>query len=365
VRDSLRRIHRWLALGCALLWLSQAVTGLLMVYRWELDDARLGASQVPLDPAALGSSIAALEAGSPARKVTQLYTTGGVEGRFDLYTTGAGGRDEIIRVDGAGRVLRARPDSTEMAAGFIPLAAKLHQTLFAGDVGHVVVGISGLILLVSLISGTVLAWPRKGQFRAVVFPRRTRPGAARRYAWHRALGLWFGLPATVVVAAGVLLVFYDPVERWLGADATPPELESVAAFAGEPIPPARAITTALDTVPGSQLSGAAFPRQDRPWYRVRLLQPEEWRRVYGTTVVYVAAADGRVILVQDALASTPARAFLDNLYPVHTGEAGGVVGRLMALLIAGWLLGMLVLGVGLWRSRTVRRPAGAAARSVA
>lgn len=350
MRSALRRLHRWLAIGCALLWLSQAVTGLLMVYRWELDDAAIRAPVTPLDLAALGGQIEALERRTPdPLKVDSLWVTGGVEGRFDLFVHDREGRQQVLRVDGAGRLLRTRPDgSTFLRDGLIPVAADLHQTLLAGETGHVIVGVSGLILLSAIVMGATLAWPRRRQARAALLPTGVRPGAARRYAWHRAVGLWLALPAFALVAVGVTLVFYDPVERWLGEDAAAEQLQSVPAFAGTPVAPAQAISTALRRFPGATLSGVSFPGPDQSWYQVRMRQPAEWRRVFGTTTVYVAATDGRVLLTQDPLHASMGRRFLDNLYPVHTGEAGGIVGRLVTLAVGAWLLAMLVLGLGLW-----------------
>jgi uncharacterized iron-regulated membrane protein len=348
MKPALRRLHRWTALTLGVLWLSQALTGLVMVYRWELDDAPIDAPAVPLDAAALGARIEALERDPAGRSVTSLWASGGVDGRFDLYVDDTDGDTDIVRVDGAGRVLRTR-DSGD---GFVPKAATLHQTLFAGDRGKFVVGVSGLFLLATIVMGLVLAWPaRAKQWRAALRPRGTRPGAARRYAWHRAGGLWLGVPVLVSLGAGVLLTFESTLAGWLGTDETPPELAQVAAPSSAPVPPATAITTALGQFQGSELSGVAFPSAEQPWYRIRVRQPDEWRRVYGTSVVYVAAADGRVLRTEDALRAPAAVAFMSNLYPVHTGEALGVVGRVLALVVGVWLLTMLVLGVGLWLAR--------------
>lgn len=352
MKATLRRVHRWLAFGLGVLWLSQALTGLLMVYRWELDDAPLAAAAVPLDVAALGARIEAIEADPAGRKVTSLWASGGVDGRFDLYVDDAKGDTAIVRVDGEGRELRTRASG----AGLIPTAATLHQTLFAGDRGKTVVGLSGLVLLSSVVLGLVLAWPtRAGQWRTVLWPRTARPGVARRHAWHRAAGLWCALPAVVIVSAGVLLTFESSLTSALGLDATPPELQQVATPAGPAAAPARAMAVALAHYPGAALSGVSFPSVDQPWYRIRVRQPDEWRRVYGTSVVYVAAADARVLRAENALRAPVATAFMSNLYPVHTGEALGVAGRLVTLGIGLWLLTMLVLGFGLWWAR---RPGG-------
>jgi uncharacterized iron-regulated membrane protein len=348
MKPVLRKVHRWTALTLGVLWLSQALTGLVMVYRWELDDAPLDAPAVPLDAAALGERIAAIESDPAGLTVTSLWATGGVDGRFDLYVDDVHGNTEIVRVDGAGRVLRTRASG----AGFVPMAATLHQTLFAGDRGKTIVGISGIFLLATIVIGLVLAWPaRAKQWRMALLPKGPRPGAARRYAWHRAAGLWLGMPALVSLGAGVLLTFESSLAGWLGTDDTPPELAQVDTPAGAPIAPAQAFATALAQFPGSELSGVSFPSAEQPWYRIRVRQPDEWRRVYGTSVVYVAAADGRVLRTEDALRAPAAIAFMSNLYPMHTGEALGAVGRVLILVVGFWLLTMLVLGVGLWLAR--------------
>ena len=41
VKVTLRRVHRYIAIALAVLWVSQALTGLAMVFRWEVSDAVL------------------------------------------------------------------------------------------------------------------------------------------------------------------------------------------------------------------------------------------------------------------------------------------------------------------------------------
>ena len=75
------------------------------------------------------------------------------------------------------------------------------------------------------------------------------------------------------------------------------------------------------------------------------------RRTYGTTRVFISAIDGRVVAESDALrASANHRAF-NLLFPVHTGEIGGLPGRIVVLLAGVWIIGMIVLGVALWSAR--------------
>jgi len=76
--------------------------------------------------------------------------------------------------------------------------------------------------------------------------------------------------------------------------------------------------------------------------------------MYGTTTLFVSAADGRVLREYAASAASPARTFFDLLYPVHTGELGALPGRLILLTTGILLLVMGVFGIRLWLVR--RKP---------
>ena len=151
------------------------------------------------------------------RTVTSLWATGGVDGRFDLYVDDAEGNTR-------GRARRRRRPAccarAVPATGLIPTAATLHQTLFAGDRGKIIVGLSGLVLLDVIVHRARARVARAREAVApALLPRGARPGAARRYAWHRAAGLWLGRArAGDRLGAGVLLTFESSLAGWLGTD---------------------------------------------------------------------------------------------------------------------------------------------------
>jgi uncharacterized iron-regulated membrane protein len=117
---------------------------------------------------------------------------------------------------------------------------------------------------------------------------------------------------------------------------------------------------ALDRWPGTRLSSLVMPTAKRPWYRVRVRQPDELRRVYGSTTLFVDARDGSVLGEQDPFRQPPGTLLFEALVPIHTGEAFGLAGRIVVQLLAVWLLAMLVLGVTLWwKRRATKAPARA------
>jgi len=358
VKQLIRKIHRYLGLTMLSLWVVQALTGMLMVFHWELDDVSIRAEHRPLDVARLGERIDALARERPRHVVTSVYPTAGAADRYDIYIENEAGATDAVRVDGAGMVLRERPlDHDFTHTGLIQAAVVLHQSLFAGDLGRSLIGLSGLLLLTNLVLGLKLAWPAMGQWWRALRPAKgARTPTATFYSWHRALGLWLALPASVLITAGILLAFDSSLEHWLGADAAPPGLSNPPPLVSLPIAPALALATALQRYPRSTLSGMRLPTKDEPWYRIRVRQPNEIRRVFGTTVIYVSAADGEVLADESAFSAPLARRFMDILYPIHTGEFVGIAGRVTALAIGTWLVTMLSLGFCLWWSRRARPP---------
>jgi uncharacterized iron-regulated membrane protein len=226
----------------------------------------------------------------------------------------------------------------------------IHTSLLAGDTGEWLIALSGVLLISNVVLGLKLAWPRAGMWRRALVLRTSSNQAARFYGFHRTVGLWVAVPLLIVFAAGVALRFDDDIESALGIALAPP----TSAPAGSGITPARALDIALARFPGSTLTALSMPTPDRAWYRVRVHAPGEVPRMYGTTTVFVSASSGEILREYPARQASFARSFYDTLYPLHTGELGGVAGRLVLLVLGVTLLLMGIYGIRLWLAR--RKP---------
>ena len=362
MRGLLRKTHRYVGLTLAVFWCVQALTGILMVFHWELEDAPFERSTSSIDLHQIGARVDALRTADPRWTVTSVYPTGSNAGHFDVYLANGAGQMDTVRIDGAGRVLERKPlDYDYRRAGLLRAATELHQSLFAGHRGRLIIGASGLVLLCNLVAGIKLAWPRRNQWRGALRVPGGLRGAARLYAWHRALGLWFAIPAVILVLAGCCLAFDDTWDDVLGTGAPPAALAAAPTTDAGSIPTAQALLSAAHEFPAATLAGIILPKPDAPWFTIRLLQPGELRRIFGTTSVFVSAANGAVLAREDALHAGAARRFVDGFYPIHTGEAGGIIGRIVSLSVGCWLATMLALGISLWWRRgapptATRRP---------
>ncbi|TLY59680.1 MAG: PepSY domain-containing protein, partial [Gammaproteobacteria bacterium] len=323
----IRTLHRRLGLALALFWLIQVISGVVIVFRWELDDATLAAPSVSLNPRALGARIEAIVRANG--KVSSMWASGRAADRFDIYYADPSGAERVMRVDGVGGILRdISSDAVIARGGIFNALTKIHESLLAGETGSWIVGISGAVLLVNLMLGLKLAWPRTGTWRGSLYGRPGGPPEARRHGWHRMLGLWIRIPASLVVATGVLLVFEDGLEAALGARIPTPVASSrPRGESARPPGPGRALSLALLQYPGATISALSMPEDAHAWFRIRLRRPDEVSRIWGTTTLFVSAQDGQVIDKPQGRGSV-ARRFLDTLYPFHTGQLGGLPGRL-------------------------------------
>ncbi|MCI3131191.1 PepSY-associated TM helix domain-containing protein [Phenylobacterium aquaticum] len=345
----LLRAHRLVSLIVAALWVLQALTGLVLVFRVEIDNALTPGATARLDPVALDQAIVGLSKTLP-HPVDSLTVADRSGGRFDAFDA----EDRrIARLTGRGEVLALEPGLR--AAARLDALKSLHESLWLGDAGTALIGLSGILLVSNIVLGLTMAWPGLGGLRRALLPKAGGGGPARTFARHRALGLWFAAPALILALAGVAMALGDPLSDQLGAGRPRPQTPPAREAPVETLP--QAIRTAQAIYPGARISVINLPNPDRAWYRMRLRQAGELQHFYGATELFVDARTGKVLANYDGLRAPQPRALFDAFYPIHTAEALGPVGRLLSAAFGAWVLGMAALGLSLWwgRRRLTRR----------
>lgn len=345
-RRKVLTVHRWLSVGAAIFWLLQALTGIAIVFHWEITDALLPAPHRATDLPAIERRIDALLAESAGSRPASIWTTAGAADRYDVTVEDGDGNARSVRINGDGTIIRREADGE---TGVMDFLVGFHHDLL-GSWGSWIVAISGLLLCSNIVLGIVTAWPRRGTWKRALTPAPMRSGplTARLYGWHRAFGLWLAVPALVIAASGTMLKFEDGVGTIIGAsDVSLP-----------PVPPgpraigfAQAAGAALRAVPGSTLANVGWPAADDATFRVRVRAPGEIRRAYGGGIVLVNANDGSIRGVYPIARAELSRGFMSALFPIHTGEAIGLPGRLLSIVIGLWLVTMIVTGMLLWVRR--------------
>lgn len=360
------RFHVWLGVSVGLFWALQGLTGALLVFNREIQGAAYAgvSSAAPSDLLPLDELFARASraAGSP---VTKLETFGARPYLLLAYYED-GSRTLVI--DGhSGRVLddRSTDELVPHGSGFWPWLLRFHEALLGGDQGQFVVGSSGLLLLFSLAVGIWNGIPAGGRIHAAFRISRWRTALQRLLGWHRMLGLVFGAPLLVSVLCGIYLAFAPAIRPVLAHRAGYVPMYQAAPQTSVPKPivtSQQAWQAALRQYPKAELMRAVLPSAKSPVYFFRFLKPGEWRRWAGTSWVAVDPRSGKIISSYDAVKGPWANWITDNLYPVHTGEAGGLLTRLIILINGLLLPGFFVTGLWTWRRRTALRKSSRQAR---
>jgi uncharacterized iron-regulated membrane protein len=343
----LLRAHRLISLLVAALWTVQAFSGLVLVFRVEIDNALTPGAAARLDPAALDRAVFGLSKTLPS-PVDSLTVADRSGSRFDAFDA----EDRrIARLSGRGEVVALAPGLR--AAAWLDALKSLHESLWLGDAGTALIGVSGILLISNIVLGLTMAWPGLGGLRRALLPKAGGGvGPARTFMRHRALGLWFAAPAAILALAGVAMALGDPLSDQLGAGKPRPQTPPTREATLESLP--QAISAAQAIYPGARISVINLPNRDHAWYRLRLRQSGELQHFYGATEVFVDARTGKVLANYDGLHAPQPRALFDAFYPIHTAEALGPVGRLLSTAFGVWVLMMAALGFKLWWGR--RRP---------
>lgn len=346
VRPTIVKLHRWLGLGVLAFWLLQALTGLLLSFHWEIEDSLAGGAHPPTNLTKIERSIADINQDPSGRKVNWIWTSAGLPDRYVLSVTDADKQGSRIRIDGEGAVLQDRKTNDH---SFLSLMRELHLTLLSGSTGEWILAISGIVLISNLIFGLVIAWPkRRADWRRVLVPIRKGAPAARLYSWHRAVGLWGVIPAIVVAGTGSLILFEHELREGLGI----PEVELPANPARGPlIGLAEAAAAGTATMAGSVFVGTTLPTAEDAVFHMTVRGPDEPYRSYGGSQVVIDAHDGRIIHTDPLTGASAGRQFVGWLYPLHTGEAGGLIGRVLTMLIGLWLIMLITVGTLMWIKR--------------
>ncbi|MDB5679498.1 PepSY domain-containing protein [Sphingomonas bacterium] len=357
MKRQLLRVHTWLGIALGIFWALQGLSGATLVFNRDLQDAALarpgGARLVPLDKLIARSSAAA------GAKVTKLESFGPNPMLLLAYYQGAQGEQTLV-IDGRnGAVLDRRDPGGMLPAGGAAWGwlLRLHESLLLGDSGLLIVGTSGSFLFASLLIGLWNAgWFAK--WRAAARMTRLPAERARLMGWHRLVGI-VAVPALLVmVSAGIYLAFAPQLRAVLASTAG---YRPAYKAKSQDRPPAirlsaeQAYTVARTRFPGSTLVRIALPSAKSPVYFFRLLQPDDSRRWAGTSTLAIDPANGAIVDAYDSRSGPLANRLTDAIYSVHTGDVGGVVGRLLVMLAGLALPTLAVTGAITWfRKRRVR-----------
>lgn len=228
---------------------------------------------------------------------------------------------------------------------------ELHKGWLLEDTGETLVGICGLLLLLSIGTGLYLWWPKAGRYRQAITFDPKGSSIRRYYDLHKLSGIVGSLVLLVLAFTGLYLEFPDYVVPLVEVALPIPQetaLHSAVSRAARPITIDRAVAVAKEIFPVGELKWIGLPQHADEVFQVGLRQPGEVRRTSGESIVWLDQYSGAVLKVRDWRLLTSGETVLAWLFPLHNGEAFGLPGRIIVFIGGLVPLVLYVTALRIW-----------------
>lgn len=380
LRKTLFWLHLSAGVVAGIVILLMSATGVLLAFERQIvafaeRDLRASAADASKAPLPLSRLVASAAAAAPEdAKPSNILV------RSDRLApvTIAFGREHTLFVNPyTGAVLG---EGAKGVRAFFDANESLHRFLLlkgdARDRGKAITGACNLAFLVIVLSGLFLWIPRRRSrqaFRSVTLFRGGLRGRARDFNWHNVLGIWSFLPLVLIVFSGVV-ISYPWASRlvYRAFGSTPPRQQ-------QPGGPGGGARGKLDPALLDRLWTSARAETVRVaprWQSISVRLPISRKEPVSFAVDEGNGArpDKRSQLMIDPNtaqvvehktyasqnAGQRARAWLRW---IHTGEAGGILGQLIAMLVSAAAVVLVYTGIALALRRLNRFLRGAPAPS--
>ena len=201
--------------------------------------------------------------------------------------------------------------------------------------GNHVLSFGSALLMVSVVIGAYLWWPRNGKWLAALTFKRNASGARLNYDLHKVFGIASGSLLLMSLFTGIHM--YNPWTDWIdqGVNYLSPVTRLASApIISQTIPGQRiisaeqAVHVAQNSVPNGQPIAISFPEDDQGVYSISLKTVAIW-----DSEINIDQYNGKVIQLFTPTTATVGDHFLGWLFPLHTGQALGLPGRILILLL--------------------------------
>jgi uncharacterized iron-regulated membrane protein len=370
IKSAFLQVHSIIGLAVSLVIGLMGLTGAMLSFEHEIVAALnrdVAKVEVRSAPALTPDEILARLQGQPGAGKAQLMLLSSEPDaavRVRFARTEGGERSSVYIDPYDGRIIA--PVSGE---GFFATLRNLHRFLLlpgnGNGYGRLITGVAAIGLLVLLISGMVLRWPRSVRsIKMWLKPNLKMPGRAFHWSLHSVTGTWV-LPIYVIsILTGLWWSFdwYRASATWL-LSSKPPVVAKAAAAGAKG-----------GGRSGNTAEAAVAPSLDRAWATFLADQGSQYANVYlqvpnGAGPVRLRSlakdaphdvarddfridgATGRVIAVERYADKSVGDSILMRVLQIHTGAAFGLVGRILFMIAAALMPLFTVTGIILYFSR--------------
>ena len=363
IRSALFQIHMWVGLILGVLFVAVSLSGSILVY----DDKLTDMIAPPPKAVTAGPPMPLTIIGNYARRVVQAEEGGQIQ----FAPPAEPGETVVLRLSGKHRKVPAsleKPANLQLyvdpvsgvtldvrADGRLPVFQWLHQlhgSLQLGrEFGRPIVGWLGVGMVLLGLTGIVLWWPKRGQWKHAFLVRRSATGLRFHRELHAAAGIWMFVAFMAVSFSGVVISFPATMRAIVSADAPAPAPVALLMPGARILGPDHVVQIVKKAMPDAMLRSVTMP--EKPGQPLTAAIASR----FGTTAtVYVHPNTGAIIAVRDAANAGGGDSFLALQRPMHDGQGNlGAVWEFLVFLAGLVPLLFVITGTIMWLKKRKRR----------
>ncbi|NOS75463.1 MAG: PepSY domain-containing protein [Methyloglobulus sp.] len=226
---------------------------------------------------------------------------------------------------------------------------KLHYALLAGETGMLIDGILGVIFFISILTGLILWWPLTGKWWQALTIKRRASTERFNYDLHKTVGFYSALVLLAVFLSGISMNLSEQF-NWLVERFSP--VNVVSDYKTQPRYDQSVVTVdqawqgVEKLYPNGYLYLFSVPNSDTGVYVFNIIGPLGGG-FHGRWKVLVDRY-GEVLHTFDPLSGTGGNVFMQWMWPLHSGQALGMAGRILVLLSGIVCVVLFITGVTRW-----------------
>lgn len=357
-------IHLWLGLSLGLILSIIGLTGSILVF-YEAIDAALNPqffaiSSAKVDCRPLEEIVAAATTAIP--QGTKLLSLSFPSDKIPVFQGGYERSESEVgtiyvdpctaKASGPRPYYLQRPWSNGLIGFLFALHDSLSLNISDAKLGTTIVGYAAILLLFSVFSGLILWWPLTGKYQqALTFKRRA---SVERFNFdlHNTSGFYFSLLLLILLFSGVWMYFQQNVESLIGVffrvTPTPQTFHSTVTAGQAPLNLQQALAVTDQTFPDGDIRTVIFPADDKGVYKIYKRAPDEVAKDYSTRSLVIDQYTGKVLYKTDRAKRKLGDIIIEWLYPLHSGEAFNMTGRIIVCVTGLIPTVLLTTGIVRW-----------------
>lgn len=352
-RKIIKKIHLWLTLIFFLPLVIQGLTGTILVFEHEIEDLISGNFQeYKLPETSKNQSIQKIEdiIAIAAKEVPEKYSPTLIKFSENEPATinFMAGRSSRISVAVDPHALEILGVDETKPNAVLKFLHQLHTNLLiTGKTGRDIIGYVGVIMLLMLISGIIIWFPKQiSRLKEGFFFKMSDIGYNFHRSLHKAVGIWTYLIFFIVTFSGVYISlpqYVEPIfsKTKMRERITLPKTESNIIKINE------AVAITRNIFKEEKIIAISIPHSSERPYKISL-EPRNYISGGPMINVNINPVNGEIIKIQNPNEYTIGQTILAWQTPLHYGQAFGDWYKILVFITGFLPLLFTITGIAMW-----------------